>query len=224
VIEPGVRRRSPRRFAWLLLLVAAAGLAVAVMLMGVHLKGRQVQRTLARVIAQNEAAVVKLAPEAAVAWESAASQTAELITELEGLGAERGDEPLDAMLQFLHRQDEFLRAKARLDRLQADVQTALEHYRRHIWHPPESSQQWPIYLEQTASLREGLRRRLHAIEAATAEMAGCHSELVKAEHAAVLRLVAAGFDMTTHFGDFAERFQEVWSEAGGRASGALLEF
>jgi len=221
--DSGVRRRPTRRLAWICALAVALGAAGSVFLLAPYIKSHFVHTALARVVAQNEAALATLSPEAAAAWESAAVQTAGLIAELEGLAAEPDSAAVTDMLTFLRRQQEFLAAKTRLDQLHEAVQAAWETYRRRLWHPPGRAEQWPLYLEQTESLRRALQRQASGLKQAAAVAAERHAALVDAEQAAALRLSASQLSMGTYFGDNAERLQRVWAHAGAAISEELPE-
>jgi hypothetical protein len=204
----------PRHLVWVLVLFATVGLVGAVFIFSGYFQKHQMETSLARVIALNEATIAKLLPEAAAEWETALGQTVRLIAELEGLNAGRASGLSNGLLEYLRRQEEFLRAKAQLDQLNENAKRAVGQYRRHIWHPPAEPQQWPLYLEQTEALRRALRQQLSALQGASATAAEQHSRLVEAEKAAAAQLAAGGFSMTTHFGDSAERMQGVLAEIG----------
>jgi hypothetical protein len=222
--ESGPHRRRAWRIAWVFALAAAVGVAGTVFLYGDHFKSSGVKSALARMIGMNEATLVELLAEPAIGCEPAEEQTARLIAELESIRPGRVSAPRDSLLEFLRAQERFLRAKIRSDRLNENAAAAVGLYRRHLWHPPAESRQWPLYLEQTESLRQALRQQLSALQEASAVAFERHSELVEAEKDAAAGLAAEGLGMATHFGDSAERMQRVLAETGGQASGGTLEF
>ena len=212
--EAGSRRQPARHRARVLILIATVGVIGAVFIFSGYFQKHQVETRLARLIALNEAAIARLLPEAEAEWETAVGQTVRLIAEVEGLNAGRASGHSNVLLEYLRRQEEFLRAKAQLDRLNENAKRAVGQYRRHLWHPPAEPQQWPLYLEQTEALRRALRQQLSALQGASATAAEQHSKLLEAEKAAAAQLAAGGLSMATRFGDSAERMQGVLAEIG----------
>jgi hypothetical protein len=198
-----------------LAILAAVAAAAVFVLLGDALQTRRAAAGLSRLAAANARAMAVFLPEGgAAAWEAAAEATDRLGAELAALDPLGRSAAHAALLEFLHRQAAFLRAGGQLDRMAARARAAGESFRAHLWHPPEQTTGWPLYLDQAQDLQAAFDRARGALEDAAAAARASHAGLLEAQAQAAARLAAAGIRLEDDCAHAAERLQPVLAAAG----------